>query len=68
MKTSIRQNAFIGAQSPEKYPRIRFACDCDVHYNVPRSWAGRLVRCKQCGMTLRVPYRDEFHLCPNSVV
>ncbi|MBN2212258.1 MAG: hypothetical protein JW709_12745 [Sedimentisphaerales bacterium] len=64
MKTSPQHCELTPNVLAEKYPRIRFACTCGLRFNVPRDWAGGVARCKQCGKTLRVPSRDEFHKSP----
>jgi FHA domain len=34
---------------------IKFACDCGKAYKVPEKFAGKRVKCKQCGEPIRVP-------------
>ena len=38
---------------------IKFACSCGKAYKVPEKFAGKRVKCKQCGEAIRVPSESE---------
>lgn len=38
---------------------IKFSCDCGKAYKVPDKYAGKRVRCKECGETVAVPSASE---------
>ena len=38
---------------------IKFACSCGKAYKVPDKFAGKRVKCKQCGEAIRVPSQSE---------
>lgn len=38
---------------------IKFACSCGKTYKVPDKFAGKRVKCKQCGEAIRVPSQSE---------
>src|SRR5262249_9017903 len=39
--------------------KIKFSCDCGKAYKVPEEFAGKKVRCKQCGESILVPSASE---------
>jgi len=39
--------------------KIKFSCDCGKAYKVPEEFAGKKVKCKQCGESIVVPSASE---------
>lgn len=39
--------------------KIKFSCDCGKAYKVPEEFAGKKVKCKQCGESILVPSASE---------
>ncbi len=39
--------------------KIKFACECGKAYKVPEEYAGKRVKCKNCGETVAVPSASE---------
>ncbi len=39
--------------------KIKFACECGKAYKVPSEYAGKRIRCKNCGETVAVPSASE---------